>query len=479
MGIMSWFRGTASRDLEQKSSATAEVVVEQYGNATAVWSDRDIETFAEHVYKINSVGYRCVKMIAEAAAGVPLINMDVVTESAKPHPFLDLLASPSQGNDQEAFLTALYSFLLLAGNAYIEGVLSGKKEPLELWNLRPDRMSITPGSRGVPKDFVYTVAGRRVVWPVSQLDGRSKIVHIKEFHPLDDWYGMSRAEAAVYGINRHNSASAHNQATLQNGATPSGVLAYEPFSLDGKTVHAGAKEIEAAEAKLREKHSGPKNAGRPFVTNGKVNWQQMGVTPRDMDFQNGKDDAAWDICLAMGVPPVLAVKGESTYNNRREAKLELYEETVLPLVRRACSVLSHWANMHYAEPVTLQPDLDQISALEPRRELKRTSTVELLEKGVIDHQEAREALQYGDREADSVMSFDSAALTSLINLIPVAGVVPLGRYMRAVGLVPGTTSDADILAAALDSMEGDSSNVSANEDEDQDEEDLQENSEDV
>jgi phage portal protein BeeE len=61
----------------------------------------------------------------------------------------------------------------------------------------------------------------------------------------------------------------------------------------------------------------------------------MGVTPKDMDFAAGKDDAARDICTAFGVPHVLIVPGQSTYNNIREAKLELWEDTILPLVDKA------------------------------------------------------------------------------------------------------------------------------------------------
>jgi hypothetical protein len=51
----------------------------------------------------------------------------------------------------------------------------------------------------------------------------------------------------------------------------------------------------------------------------------------------------------------------------------------------------------FGDGLSLAGDLDEIPALEPRRESKRKSIVELYDKGLIDDGEAREALQYGPR----------------------------------------------------------------------------------
>ena len=56
------------------------------------------------------------------------------------------------------------------------------------------------------------------------MTGRSTVLHLKTFNPLNDWYGLSPIEAAAYSIDQHNQAGAWNQAMLQNGARPSGAI---------------------------------------------------------------------------------------------------------------------------------------------------------------------------------------------------------------------------------------------------------------
>ena len=81
------------------------------------------------------------------------------------HPLLDLIARPNPRQDGAALFEALYSHLLLAGNAYLEAVtLDGERgrQVRELYALRPDRMKVVPGADGWAEAYEYTVAGRTV-----------------------------------------------------------------------------------------------------------------------------------------------------------------------------------------------------------------------------------------------------------------------------------------------------------------------------
>src|SRR6185369_7877281 len=119
---------------------------------------------------------------------------------------------------------ALYTHRLIAGNAYLHAIGPRDGAPLELHVLRPDRVAVIPGSGGVPKAYRYTIDTKSVDVPVDAISGQSRILHVKNFHPLDDWYGLSPMEAAAYSIDQHNQCGAWNQALLQNGARPSGAL---------------------------------------------------------------------------------------------------------------------------------------------------------------------------------------------------------------------------------------------------------------
>jgi HK97 family phage portal protein len=377
-----------------RNSSAAGPGIAQYSVGMPVWTPRRYDRLADEGYQKNAIGFRCTKMIAEGAASIPWLLMKKTAE-VEEHALLDLLDRPAPMIGGQALFEAFFAYTLLAGNTYLEGVAPfDSRPPTELWSLRPDRMKAVPGNRGLPEAFTYEVNGRTITWPVDQITGRGAILHLKEFHPLNDWYGMSRVEPAAYGIDRHNAASAHNKALLQNGARPTGALIFKPVLVNGQHQSAPAGVIDAAERRLADHHMAMDARGKPMVLGGNIDWQEMGLSPRDMDFGQGKDDAARDICNSFGVPHILVVPGSSTFNNLAMARLQLYEETILPLFGRATDALNAWLTVRYGDGLRLVPDLDSVPALEPRRETKRKAAADLFKAGLLKRDEARAMLDY-------------------------------------------------------------------------------------
>lgn len=449
---MRWWPFT--RNAETKASAAGGVISFPFVGRP-VWTDRDYAALADESYVRNAVAFKCVKLISSSAATASWILSDRRGKEIDNHPLLDLLAKPGPMVGGNELFEALFAYLLIAGNGYLEGVGPDGKPPRELWALRPDRTQVVPGPTAMPAAYEYTANGVRYRWDVDPLTGKGPILHLKEFHPLNDWYGLSRVEPAAYGVDRHNAASAHNKALLDNGARPSGALVFQPVTVDGKTITAPDPVLKKAEADLASRHGGPGNAGRPFVFGGNVKWEDMSTSPKDMDFQAGKEDAARDICLAFGVPHILVVPGASTYNNVREAKLELWEDTILPLMDRVTDKLNTWLCPQFGDGLKLSVDLDDISALEPRREAKRKSVTDLLDKGVIDDDEAREALQYAPRAPGAVKKIDPQVLSALVSAADKDGVMfePLFRYVRSVGLVDADVTLEAFAASGVDGLD--------------------------
>lgn len=434
---------------EKASAAGALIAMPHVGRP--VWTDHDYAKLSKEAYTLNAISFACTKLIATSAARLPLLLMrgeDEVTDSG----ILDLLATPNPTSAGMAFLEAVYSYLMLNGNSYIEAVGPSRRNapPNELWALRPDRMQVIPGPNGVPQAYVYNVNGREKRFQVDPITGRGDVLHIKEFHPIDDWYGHARVQPAAYGIDRHNAAGAHNTALLQNGARPSGALTFDPIKSDGNDRLAPSEVVQAAQERLLDGYSGPANAGKPMVFGASVKWVEMGLSPKDMDFAESKLDAARDICAAFGVPIELLLPGQSTYNNKAEANLNFYEHTVLPVASHVLSELNAWLLPRFGEGTELVVDEDSISALEPRREDRRKSTVELLDRGVIDVDEARERLQYGPRPSAAVVKADAGLITALVAAIPEAGRDPLVRYLKSVGLYDPTKTPEQIADDILD-----------------------------
>ena len=257
----------------------------------------------------NAIVYRCVRMIAEAAGSVLLLLYEGDEEIAE-HALLDLIAQPSPDHTSADFLESWYGFLLVAGNAYVEAVgLSGTLRELHV--LRPDRMKVIPGPDGWPEAYEYTAGGSTVRFDGGPVAGVRPILHVRLFHPVNDHYGMSPIEAAASAIDLHNAASGWNKALLDNAARPSGALVYAAQN----GVMTG-EQFARLKAELELSFQGAKNAGRPLLLEGGLDWKPLALSPKDMDFVEAKHAAAREIALALGVPPMLlGIPGDNTFSD--------------------------------------------------------------------------------------------------------------------------------------------------------------------
>jgi len=346
---------------EAKASATGRVVT--WGSSGRVaWSPRDVVSLTKTGFSGNPVGFRAVKLIAEAAAALPLVCQDR-DRRYDLHPLLELIQRPNPGQGRAELFEALYGQLLLSGNGYLEAV-GDRGLPGELHVLRSDRMNIVPGADGWPVAYDYVVSGRKhrfdMTGPVDP------VCHIKSFHPQDDHYGLSPMQAAAVAVDVHNSASAWSKALLDNAARPSGAIVYKGVDGQGQL---SPDQYDRLVGEMEMHHQGARNAGRPMLLEGGLDWKPMGFSPSDMEFQKTKEAAAREIAVAFGVPPMLlGIPGDATYANYQEANRAFYRLTVLPLATRVTAAVSYWLSTHLGEQVELRPDLDQVAALAVERD---------------------------------------------------------------------------------------------------------------
>ena len=334
-----------------------------YGVAGAHWTARDGVSLTRAGFLGNPVGFRAVKLIAEAASALPLILQDC-ERRYEAHPILELIARPNPAQGRAELFEALYAQLLLSGNAYLEAVMDPEGGVRELHVLRSDRMSVVPGGDGWPVAYDYTVGSKAHRFHLR--DGYSPICHIRSFHPQDDHYGLSPLEAARRAVDVHNAASNWSKALLDNAARPSGAIIYK--GPDGQGAMS-TEQFERLQSEMEAHHQGARNAGRPMLLEGGLDWKPMGFSPSDMEFHRTKEAAAREIAIAFGIPPMLlGVPGEATYANYQEANRAFYRLTVLPMAMRVTASVAHWLSGFIPGEVELKPDLDQVPALAVERE---------------------------------------------------------------------------------------------------------------
>jgi len=384
-----------TRPAQQKATRTGPLIAYESLGAP-VWSGRDYAAFSREGFMQNAIVYRCVRMISEAAASIPLLLYDRA-EELEDHPLLTLLASPSPHQTGTDFLESFIGYLLVSGNSYVEAVaLNG--ELRELYALRPDRMTVLPGPSGWPEGYEYTAAGGSVRFSADVVPGVRPILHMRLFHPLDDHYGMSPIEAAATAIDIHNQASKWNKALLDNAARPSGALVYA--AREGRL---SPEQFERLKNELQDGFQGAKNAGRPLLLEGGLDWKPLSLTPAELDFVNAKHAAAREIALALGVPPMLlGIPGDNTFSNYQEANRTFWRNTVIPLATRSATAISNWLGAAYGGGLVLKPDLDQVEALAPEREALWTR----LEKtSFLTPNEKRGAAGYGPVDGGNQLKF--------------------------------------------------------------------------
>jgi HK97 family phage portal protein len=338
----------------------------------AAWSERDYKQFAQEAYIKNVIAHRAISMVSAAAASVRpklyTVSGKNGRKEVKFHPLMSLIKKPNPSMVCSDFFQSIYHYYQIGGNAFIQAVGAKDLPPQELHLLRPDRVQVIAGKNALPAGYRYTVGGVSRDFPVDRVTGMSRVLHIRSFHPLSDWYGLSPVEAAAYSIDQHNQSGAWNQALLQNGARPSGALVVRADAVGGGTL--SEEQFVRVKQQIDEQFSGPENAGRPLLLEGGLDWKEMSMSPKDMDFIEAKHSSARDIALAFGVPPqLLGIPGDNTYSNLQEARLALWEQTVVPLVQRTLDTLNHWLVPMFGGDMEMVADTDSISALAIRNQV--------------------------------------------------------------------------------------------------------------
>lgn len=305
-------------------------------------------------YLDNPVAQRAVRLVAEGIGGAPLLATDPVLER--------LVRATSAG---QPLLETLASQLLLHGNCYVQVLKDAAGRPVELFALRPERVSAVIGADGWPEAFAYRVGEQELTIPLLDADASPNLIHIRSFHPADDHYGAGCLAAADQAVAIHNAAANWNRSLLENAARPSGALVYDAGDAGGLTT----EQFDRLKLELAQAFSGETNAGRPMLLEGGLKWQSLSLSPADMDFATLKAAAARDIALAFGVPPMLlGLPGDSTYSNYREANRALWRLTLLPLAGKILAALHEGLITWFDAAAPLAVDLDRVPALAEDRQ---------------------------------------------------------------------------------------------------------------
>lgn len=276
-------------------------------------------------YEKSLYVFACVSKIAEKVAATDfqmfqIINSAGDTKEIMNHPALDLLyrVNPFQTKAELFQITVIN--LKLCGDAFWFKVKNGKKV-IELWNLRPDNMTIVNDAGSFIKHYEYTKQdGTKVIFLPEE------IVHFKKPTPLSEYYGITPVTPARNRIETEDLASSFQRDFFLNSARPDAVLKYSGI--------LRADEKEELRDYFETRHKGRGNTSKVALLQGGMEYQQISISQREMDFIESMKFTRDDILVAFQVPkPIVAITDDVNLANAKTAKEIFLSETIWPEVQ--------------------------------------------------------------------------------------------------------------------------------------------------
>ena len=317
-------------------------------------------------YKQNVIVYRCVNLVAQTASHVPwqIFTIKGGARHLQPfHPAAKLLKKPSANKGGAEFFAELISSKLLFGNSYILAGGTDSMAPKEIYLLPSQNTNIVI-EQGRAVAYKYHSHSGEKLYPINFATRMSRVLHVKNYNPSNPFVGLSCLDAAAASIEVHSMASRWNAGLLRNGARPSGALV-----IKDNNGYLSDEQFDRIREQLNDKYAGSASAGRPMILEGGLDWKEMSISPKDMDFVESKNAAAREIALAFGVPPqLMGINGDNTYSNMQEARLALWEETLIPLLDKLSDSMTNWLSYLFGEEIIVDFDRGAISALTMKRD---------------------------------------------------------------------------------------------------------------
>ena len=273
--------------------------------------------------------YSCVRILAEAIAGLPLhvyrYNSDGGKEKAIDHSlYLILHDEPNPEMSSFVFRETLMTHLLLWGNAYAQIIRNSKGEVMALYPLMPNKMSVDRDENG---QLYY-----QYLRSTDEVGGKNETVILKPTDVLhipglgfDGLVGYSPIAMAKNAIGLAIATEEYGAKFFANGAAPSGVLE-----------HPGTiKDPQRVREAWQSQFGGSQNSGKIAVLEEGMKYTPISISPEQAQFLETRKFQINEIARIFRVPPHMVGDLEkSSFSNIEQQSLEFVKYTLDPWVIR-------------------------------------------------------------------------------------------------------------------------------------------------
>ena len=288
------------------------------------------KTVTERTAMQMTAVYSCVRILAEAVAGLPLhlykYTQNGGKEKAIDHPLYRLLHDePNPEMSSFVFRETLMTHLLLWGNAYAQVIRNGKNEVIALYPLMPNKMSVDRDSNGQLYYSYYRGADEAIRDTQNTVILKpSDVLHIPGLG-FDGLVGYSPIAMAKNAIGMAIACEECGAKFFAIGAAPSGVLEHPGTIKDPSRVRDA----------WQSQFGGSSNSGKVAVLEEGRKYTPISISPEQAQFLETRKFQINEIARIFRVPPHMVGDLEkSSFSNIEQQSLEFVKYTLDPWVIR-------------------------------------------------------------------------------------------------------------------------------------------------
>lgn len=315
--------GGAARDrvpvqVQQKSSEWSQVFIRalhsNYGE------NRLLKPYEQYPWV-----YIAIRKIAISISQVPFQIFKGKETLVESGPLYWLFNHPNPMTSRFQLWEGIVTLLYLDGNAFeVFWSSTGGRFPDQIWVFGKDK--VTPLKDGN--------SGQVVGYRLKDNDGyvnldAREVIHYKFYNPYDSTMGLSPVTVARITAESDYSAMRYNKSVMENNAEPSGVLAPRD-----KDIVLTDDQIKMLRDQFEDRHKGVDNAKRLAVLPGALDYKQIAMSNKDMEFLEARRYNREEILGIFGVPKgVVGISDDLNYATLFGQKRIFWQDTCLPLIK--------------------------------------------------------------------------------------------------------------------------------------------------
>lgn len=247
-------------------------------------------------------------------------------EEVLDHPFIDLMKNVNEFDNEFDLLESLFLFQELTGNAYwniLHNPATG--QPEQIWTLKPQYVKVVPDKVKYIRHYEYSVnfGEKQIIKP-------KDMIHFKYINPKTSFYGLGPLGACIVAVDLGVNMNMLETALFENRAIPDTALVLPS--------EAGAmNEPEEKRVKKKWKQAfgwNRKKAGNMVVLQGGAKLEQMMLSPREMNYLQGRKASKEEVAAVFGVPMSMLTSESVNRANAEAGDAQYMKKTVQPRLRK-------------------------------------------------------------------------------------------------------------------------------------------------